>query len=364
MVDQILDLAQRAQTALDEQRRRIEQLRDVERRAPEILSSLPGQLDGQEARIPEAERTLAGLKRYADQSWVSVAANAEGARAQVASARAALAEGQRALSQNDHTGAGRSARAAQQDLASANQLLDAVEAMRQALQQAETTAGSQLAEAATDVAAAQAAIAGGDSADLRGRLTQAERTLEQAQRALAAQKPDVLAATKLATQANTIADQILTEVHQAEERRANQARILAAQLQGAETAYRQAAHYIAGRRSGMGLEARTRLAEAERHLAQARALADADPQTALTEAQQAQTRAEDAYALAQQDFEAFNPYGGWGGMGRGGVMPIPFPIPMGRRGGFGGGGFGGGGFGGGGGGGFGGGGGGSVGGRW
>ena len=32
----------RAQTALDEQRQRIEQLRDVERRAPEILAALPG----------------------------------------------------------------------------------------------------------------------------------------------------------------------------------------------------------------------------------------------------------------------------------------------------------------------------------
>jgi len=85
-------------------------------------------------------------------------------------------------------------------------------------------------------------------------------------------------------------------------------------------------------------------------------MATSDATTALAEARRAQDLAEDAYALARQDFDSS---GGWG---RGGVYPVPFPIPMGGgwSGGFGGGVGGGGSVGGG----FGGGGGGSVGGRW
>jgi hypothetical protein len=357
LVEQILERAQRAQATLDEQEKRIEQLRDIERRAPEVLAALPAQIDAQEARISEAERTLEGLKRYAEQSLASVVGNPQEARARLAAARSALTEGQQAQSQNDRTGAGRGARMAQQAMASAGQLLDAVDALRQSLQQAEATAGAEIAEAARDLAAAQAGVADQDSADVRARLVQAARALEQARRALGAHRPDVLAAAKLATEADTIADQILAEVKQAEERRASQARILDAQLQSAETTYQQAAHYIAGRRAGLGSGARTRLAEAERHLDQARALAGSDPDTALAEARRAQALAEQAYELAQQDIQAFGPYSGWG---RGGTIPVPFPVPVGGGwgGGFGGG-FGGGGWSGGGGGG-----GGSVGGRW
>jgi len=362
LVEQIVEYASRAQAALDQQRQRIEQLRDIERRAPEILAGLPAQIDAQEARLPEAERTLSGLQRYAEQSWAGVVGNVQEAQTRLTRARESAAEGQRAGGQNDRTAAGRSARAAQQDLASASQLLDAIDAMRQSLQQAEERAGSLVTEAATDLEAARAATTGRSSGDVAGRLVQAERTLEQARRALAAQKPDVLAAARLATDADTIADQVLAEVHQEEERRASQARILEAQIQGADAAYTRAAHYIAGRRLGMGGSARTRLTEASRHLEQARALTETDPQAALTEARQAQDRAEEAYALAQQDFAVSNPYGGWGGMTGGGVFPVPFPVPTGGgwgRGGWGGGGGASGGFGGGGGGG-----GGSVGGRW
>jgi uncharacterized protein HemX len=373
LVDQILEQAGRAQTTLEEQQQRIELLQDIERRAPEILAGLSGQIDAQEARIPEAERTLEGLKRYAEQNWASVVGNPQEAHARLATARTALAEGQQAQSKQDKTGAGHGARIAQQAMTAAGQLLDAINALRQSLEQAEATASAEIAEAARDLPAAQAAISGGASADLRARAVQAERALEQARSALASSRPDVLTAAKLATEADAIADQILAEVHEAEERRTGQARILEAQIQSAESAYLQASHYIAGRRSGMGSGARTRLAEAERYLDQARALAGSNIESALAAAQRAQALADQAYALAQQDVQSFGPYGGWG---RGGTIPVPFPIPMGGGwgggfgrggGGFGGGGSwgGGGGFGGGGGGGsVGGGGGGSVGGRW
>lgn len=51
--DQVTDLTQRQVLAAG--RSRIEQLRDIERRAPEILAALPAQIDAQEARVPKAD---------------------------------------------------------------------------------------------------------------------------------------------------------------------------------------------------------------------------------------------------------------------------------------------------------------------
>jgi hypothetical protein len=264
--------------------------------------------------------------------------------------------------------AGRGARVAQQAQAEAVKLLDAIAALAQSLRQAEAAAGPQVAAASADVNAARAALAarevsGRGATDLDRRLMEAEAALQQAQRDLAARRPDYLVATRLAGQADTIADQILAELRQDDERRERERRLLDSQLQAAEASYTRAAHFVGTRRRGMGSMARTRLAEARRHLDQARALADSDAQAALAEARRAHDLAEEAYALARQDFDGYGSGMGWGGgYGRGGVFPVPFPVPMG--GGFGGGfGGGGGGFGGGGSSG-GGGGGGSVGGRW
>jgi cytoskeletal protein RodZ len=364
MVEQMLGHVQRSKTALDEQRQRIEQLREVERRAPEILAGLPALLDALEARIPEAEHTLSGLERFAEQSRASVAGNLDEARQRLAEAHAAVTEGQAALSREDHSAAGRSARAAQQDQAEVERLLGAIDSLAASLREAEAVAGSQVSAAGADVSAAREALAareasGRGSTSLDRRFVEAEQALQQAQRELAAHRPDVLAASRFATQADAIADQILAELRQDDERRDRERRILEAQLQTAEASYTRAAHFVMARRRGMGSVARTRLAEARRHLEQARSLADTQPQAALNEARLARDLAEEAYALARQDFDRFGG-GGWGGVSRGGAFPIPFPVPMGGGwgGGFGGGGFGGGGFGGGGGGG------GSVGGRW
>jgi uncharacterized membrane protein YgcG len=361
LVEQMVVHAQQARTALDEQRQRIDELREVERRAPEILAGLPAQLDALEARIPETERIVASLERYAEQSRASVAGNVDQARQRLAEARASGGEGQAALAANDRAAAGRSARSAQQAQAEIAQLLDAVASLADALRQAEATAGQQVSAASADVETARAAlaareVAGRGAAELDRRLDEAEGALRQARRELAAPKPDFPAAARLATHADTVADEILAEVRQDDERRDRERRILEAQLQTAEASYTRAQHFVTARHRGMGSTARTRLAGARRHLEQAAVLADSDPRTALAEARRAQALADEAYALAQQDFDG---YGGWGGLPRGGPFPVPFPMPMGGGwgGGFSGGGFGGGGSGGGGGGG-------SVGGRW
>jgi uncharacterized membrane protein YgcG len=330
MVEEVAERARRVQAMLEEQAKRIEQLRDLERTAPEVLAALPAQLDALEARVPAAEQTLAGLGRYAEPSWASVRGNSEAAREMVTRARAAVEEGQTALGGEDRAAAGRSVRAAQQAVAEATRLLDAIEALAASLRQTEATAGTQLAAAAADVRAARAALAGGSRPDLSGRLAEAESALQQAERAMAAAKPDFLAATRLIAQADAAADAILAELKQEEERRERESRLLASQLQAAERSYDRTADFIAARRRLIGGAARTRLAEARRHLERARELAADDPRAALAEARRAQELADEAYELAEDDFDDHEPYGGgWGGPRRGGIVfPMPMPIPF------------------------------------
>jgi len=369
IVEQMIEITTRVLATLDEQQQRMAHLRDLEQRAPEILAALPARLDALEERIPDAEGTLDGLRRYASAVWSPVAENVAQARARLVTARDEAATGQRALDANDRSTAGRHARLGQQAFGEAVHLLDAIASLAQTVRDAAAAAGPQIQDAAVDVRAARVAFRAADrltgAVDLTARLEEAEELLRQARSALAADQPDVLAASRLATQADAAADVILADLRQEEERQERERRIAVAQLQSAEASYARAANFIAARRRGMRAPARTRLAEAERYLLQARATLDADPPAARTDAKRAQDLAEQAYLLARQDFDSRGTYGGFGGFGglggygRGGAFPIPFPIPTGRGGfgGFGGGG-GFGGFGGGGGGG------GSVGGRW
>ncbi|WP_152413023.1 TPM domain-containing protein, partial [Nitrolancea hollandica] len=306
MVEEIVQHARRAQALLDEQQQRIEALRDLERNAPEILAALPAQLDALAARIPNAERTLASLNRYADRSWAAVRGNISEAQERLTQARGAVAEGQRALAAGDRAAAGRSARGAQQAAAEAATLLDAIDTLAKSLRQAESAAGPQIAAAAADVKAARAALAGRGLTDLDRRLTEAEHALGQANQELTADRPDMLIAVRLATQADATADEILAEVKQEEERRTRERQILIAQIQTAEASYYQATDYIAARRRFIDLAARTRIVEAGRHLENAIALAANDPRAALVEARRAQELAEDAYELARNDVEAYS----------------------------------------------------------
>jgi hypothetical protein len=86
-----------------------------------------------------------------------------------------------------------------------------------------------------------------------------------------------------------------------------------------------AADFITTNRGGVGSTARTRVAEAQRHLDRALALADPDAQSALAEAQQADVMASQAYSEAQQDVSGFARAGGTGwasGGGNGGGGPF------------------------------------------
>jgi hypothetical protein len=367
MLREILEHTTKAETVLQEQATRLDQLRDLERRAPEILAKLPAELETVEAAIAEATAILETLTVYAESSWQSVKGNVGEARKRLEFARQQLETDGAAPS--DPRAAARSARLAQQAIAEARQLTGAVKAIAEAIWKAQVSLPEELAEARSDVAAA-ARTAAGSQNGLAERVAEARQVLKEAERQAGAAPPDFLAAFRLATHAQAVADEVLARARQAEEQRAREAHLLTSTLRQAEMSYRRAADYIATRRVGVGQVARTRLAEAESHYENARALANDDPHAALAAAKRATALAEEAYARAVQDFEDYDG-GGIFGPRRGGGVVLP-PVIIGGgwggdggRGGFGGTPWGGGGFGGGGrsgGGGFGGGGGGRSGG--
>ena len=100
-------------------------------------------------------------------------------------------------------------------------------------------------------------------------------------------------------------------------RRASQ--MLEQALVTARSTIAAAGDFIATRRGAIGPEARTRLAEAERHLQVAVDQSRDDPVTALREAQQATSMGQSALDLAQSDVSRWSSgYEGGGGYGGGG----------------------------------------------
>jgi hypothetical protein len=118
--------------------------------------------------------------------------------------------------------------------------------------------------------------------------------------------PDVIGALRDAQAAHSAADEVLASIRDAETQRAREQAALASALQSAEANLARSSDFVATRRPGVGREARTRLAEAQRHLDLARSLRETDPTRATEEAREADRLAVDAYRYAESDFDEWD----------------------------------------------------------
>ena len=350
MLIDLVIACRKAQERLHAETHRFDELRSLEKEAPGILAKLPAKADALEARLPAAEATLAGLGVYADADWQAVAANVDGARTRIAAVRAAVDEGTKALSAGTPGIAAHAARLGEDGLAQGSAFLDAIDRLASELATARAQVDAELVAAVADLEKAKAAAAAGPSdATVAQRLAEADQLLSEARTALDPPKPDVTGAYDKARRANGLADEIEAGIRSAREQQAREAARLQAGLSAAQTAVTRASDYVAGHRGGIGTEARTRVAEAERHLQQAVALAPSDPSAALAEADAATRLAAEAERIAEQDYGRWDdPFRGGGGRAGsdmtgaiiGGIIG-GLLSGGGRRGGFGGGGFGG-----------------------
>ena len=360
MLKEVIDRCTRATALVTEQTQHFQQLRDLQRNAPQIIAELPKSIEAVEQRIPEATSTLAGLDVYATTAIAPVHGNIVEAQKRIAAARTLVQKGSEALAAKDLPNAARAVKAAQDATAQAGTLLDSISNLAKSLEDARSKLRDELAEADRSVEAARQGFSQRDEPELAAALSRAEQALAGAHAAADAPKPDVLAAYKLATQANTESDKVLADAREAAQRRAADQQRVASAISAAQSSYQVAHDFIATRHDlGIRTAARTRLTEAASHLQRARALAASDPANAVAEAQRADSLADDAYNEARSDFDDRGRPGGFGGGGGGDFLGglIIGSLFGNRGGGWGGGGgggfggFGGGGFGGGGGGG-------------
>jgi LPXTG-motif cell wall-anchored protein len=325
MLAEIIRSCTAADQRLDAQAAAFDQLRNLEATAPEYLAGLATRLDAANARVPQVDAAGAALRtRYAAAALEPVAGNLDQARKlltvaadEVQAARDELAE---AVPTPEEPNAGRSAavmsgRAAEDAITQAGTLLDGIGRLEGELVAATEKIAAARAETEQDLAEARTLLSSGDAGGLAALIARAEAALVSAAEAERATPPDPLAALRLVDEADKALDRGLAEARDAQARNTRARAALEQTLLTARSAVSAADDFIATRRGAVGTEARTRLAEAQRHLAQAQA--GGDPTIALGEAQAADGLARQALQVAQNDVSRWSgpTSGGHGGRG-------------------------------------------------
>ncbi|MCW2705038.1 MAG: hypothetical protein JWQ37_3033 [Blastococcus sp.] len=335
MLADLLRLTGDAEKRLQDQAEAVDRLREQERTAPQVIEELGRRIEGLQQRLPESEQKLADLRgRYAPSALGSVADNVEEARTRLSAAAAALAQAREAQ-QSGQTGrsVGR-LRPAEGAVTQSGTLLDAIDRLADDLVAAERRLPAARAETEADLAEATALVGDGDRSGLRPQIARARSGLASADAAAHpsdGSPPDPLGALRRLEEAAVVLRQSLETARDAQTRNRRATEALAQALLTARSSVAAAADFIDTRRGAVGSTARTRLAEAQRHLEAAQARADQDPEAALREAQQADQLAQYALEVAQSDVQQWsqrNGYGGgygggWGGRGGGGgISPL------------------------------------------
>jgi uncharacterized membrane protein YgcG len=309
MLGQIVEHAQAADAVLDAAAKRLAELRTVEHDLPTIVPQLRARLEALERRLPASEATVARLEPVAGGSLGSVRGNVAEARKRVTAAQSELPRVE------DDRGAGRTAPAAQRvraierAAAEAEALLGAIDELQRTVGDVLPKVGPALAEAERSLVAAEAASSSVPGDGSPGPLADARAALQQARAARDASPPDPVAAYRQATRADQLADSATASLREAASQRARQRSIAEGAISAADARVVQATQFVAARHLGVGHSARTRLSEAERWLAEARASLGTDDAASAQSAQHAADLAEDAYQLAESDFDQFDQYG-------------------------------------------------------
>ncbi|MBO1266799.1 TPM domain-containing protein [Arthrobacter cavernae] len=317
---EIIRRSEAALASLQEQKADFDSLRELEKNAPQALAAVGAGAKEADAKIARAEQSLSGLRaKYADSALTQVADNITQAKERLAFVQNASATGQEKLAAGENSLAAVAVRAAEESLHQTNVLIDAITKVAGSLDEARNALENAVVDTSQDLAQAKAMIQSGEHPELAGPVAGVESALAQVKAEIQGGKIDPIATLDRVEAAHQALDQSLTGIRDQQEqaRRAQaslQQTIMAAQSQISATS-----DYITARRGGVGTEARTRLAEAQRNLDYALSISRNDPVTALTYAQQAHSLAAQAAQLAQADVDQFGGYAQQG-YGRGGMF--------------------------------------------
>jgi uncharacterized membrane protein YgcG/uncharacterized coiled-coil protein SlyX len=319
MLGEMLRLTDAADSRLDEQAEAFARLRDLENTAPQVLEALAPRIAELRGRIAQAERQLAELQqRFAPSAVSSVADNVPEARARLAAAEQEVNEALDALGARRPGDAVGDIRAAEDAVAQTATLLDAIGRLATDLDAAAERVVDVRAETEKDLAEARALVSAGDSGTLRPQIARAEAALASADALLRpadGSPPDPMAALRQLEEADIALEQALSVARDAQVQVRRAAAALDQAVLTARSTIEAATDFIDTRRGAVGPEARTRLAEAQRHLDVAVDQGRDDPVGALREAHQAATMAQAALDLAQDDVSQWSGGGYGGGFG-------------------------------------------------
>ena len=316
---EIIQRCSDADGALDAQSERFDAMLDLKNRLPAAIAEVKTAIPLQDARVADATGTLARLSStYAPSALRTVISNASEASNRLEFARSSISQASGEDTAADTTPAVVAARAAQESVAQAKTLLDGIDKLSADLAQAAAALPSKLEPVQGELSTARAAFGqggtGGAATSIAQRLDQVETTLTAAAGPDGARDP--ILATQRVREADATLDEILAATRSAQQSEQRAATALQQSLESAQAKITGAGDFISTRRGAVGSQARTRLAEAERHLTNAMSLALSDAAAAYAESQQAEAMADEAARLAQNDV------GRWQGPGGGGFGAV------------------------------------------
>lgn len=328
VLDEIIARCTEADRRLDAESDAFDRLRALERTAPEALDHASSEYERVSGRTEAARGTLDALTaRYAPGAATPVAGHVEQAKDRLVFAGTCLTAAREAVAAGDNGRAAVRLRAAEGAVDQAGTFVTAVERLAVELDAADRAVPAALTETATDLADARGmldgTVAGVSTADLRGRIARAEAVLREVTAERAAGPYDPIDALRRLEEADSALDEALAGAREREAADHRARSLLDQALLTARSAVGAAADFVSTHRGGVGSAARTRLAEAQRHLSLAEGAPGAvpAPADALGHAQRADALAREAQALAEQDVRAYgNPYDGRSGGGGGGAV--------------------------------------------
>ncbi|MFE3023111.1 TPM domain-containing protein [Nocardia tengchongensis] len=274
----------RANRDLDAKVGEFDAMRNLLINAGDRLDALTRDLVELTARVPGSQTTLAALVAAHPASVLApIHDNVSMASERIGFAEKTIADGRAAAAKpvGQQGAAVADIRAAESAVDAARTLLDAVDTAATDIEQARAGLPAMIEELRRDLAAA-AGLSEHGGTDLPAATAAARTSLDQAT-ADGATNP--LGIFRQAVAADAVLDQAIAAAGDRKRAADDLRRRLDQTLTAARSQVNAAADYISTRRGGVDAEPRTRLAEAQRNLAQADQLAAANPEQALQSAQ-------------------------------------------------------------------------------
>ncbi|WP_346926661.1 TPM domain-containing protein [uncultured Arthrobacter sp.] len=317
---EIIRRSEAALTSLQEQKADFDSLRELEKNAPQALAAVSAGASEAEAKIASAEQSLTDLRaKYAESALVQVGDNINQAKERLAFVQNASLTAQEKLNAGEGSLAAVAVRAAEESLHQTNVLIGAITKVAGNLDEARNGLESAVVDTSQDLAQAKALIQSGAHPGLAGPVAAVEASLTRVKADIQGGKIDPIATLERVETAHQSLDAALSGIRDQQDQARRAQASLQQSIMSAQAQISATSDYITARRGGVGTEARTRLAEAQRNLDYALSISRTDPVTALQYAQQAHALAAQAAQLAQSDVDHFGGYANQG-YGRGGMF--------------------------------------------